>query len=146
MIQPWQAGTLSNAEARIEMVRRSPVYFVDRMPPVQLHHGDADQVVSVSEAQGLIDAMERAGKTAEEFEAHIHPGLDDDQTTLLTTAQGHRDRVRSSVPVQPLGGAAGRVTPETEFVAGAESPGSAVGAFLGGGRWKALGEPRFGVG
>ena len=86
VIQPWQAGTLSNQEARIEMVRRSPVYFVDRMPPVQLHHGDADQVVAVSEAQGLIDAMERAGKTDEEFEAHIHEGLDDHQRTLLLAA------------------------------------------------------------
>ena len=86
VIQPWQEGNLSTEEARIEMVRRSPVYFVDRMPPVQLHHGDADPVVAVSEAQGLIDAMREAGKTDEEFEAHIHAGFSDDQQALLLGA------------------------------------------------------------
>ena len=87
VIQPWEEGTLSTAEARIELVRRSPVYFVDHMPPVQLHHGDADQVVAWSEAQRLSDVMREAGKPDEESEVFIHPGLDDNQTTLLTTAQ-----------------------------------------------------------
>ena len=74
VIQPWNRGELSDAEARLELVRRSPVYFVDRMPPVQLHHATGDMVVAVSQAERLIDAMDTAGKTEAEFEHHLHDG------------------------------------------------------------------------
>ena len=74
VIQPWQRGELSNAEARIEMLRRSAAYFVGRLPPVQLHHGTADQVVAVSQAHRLIGAMEEAGKGADEFDPNIYEG------------------------------------------------------------------------
>ncbi len=74
VIQPWQRGELSDADARIEMLRRSAAYFVGQMPPVQLHHGTADEVVAVSQAHRLIEQMEAAGKGADEFEAHIYEG------------------------------------------------------------------------
>ena len=54
------------------MVRRSAAYFVGRLPPVQLHHGTADQVVAVSQAHRLIEAMEKAGKGEDEFDANIY--------------------------------------------------------------------------
>ena len=75
LIQPWQRGELSDAEARIEMLRRSGVYFAGRLPPVQLHHGTADQVVAVSQAHRLIEAMEAAGKGEDEFDANIYQGV-----------------------------------------------------------------------
>ena len=74
VIQPWHRGELSNAEARLELVRRSPVYFVDHMPPVQLHHATGDEVVAVSQAERLIDAMDEAGKTEAEFEHNLYDG------------------------------------------------------------------------
>ena len=74
LIQPWIRGELSDAAGRVELVRRSAAYFVGRMPPVQLHHGDADKVVAVSQAERLIEAMREAGKTEAEFEAHVYPG------------------------------------------------------------------------
>ena len=74
VILPWQRGVLSDAEARFEILRRSAVYFVDRLPPVQLHHGTADEVVAVSQAERLIEAMRAAGKTEEDFEWPIYPG------------------------------------------------------------------------
>ncbi|MDE2773547.1 MAG: putative Ig domain-containing protein [Gemmatimonadota bacterium] len=74
VIQPWNRGELSDAEARLELVRRSPVYFVDRMPPVQLHHATGDMVVAVSQAERLIDAMDKAGKTEAEFEHNLYDG------------------------------------------------------------------------
>ncbi len=73
VILPWQRGVLSDAEARFEILRRSAVYFVDRLPPVQLHHGTADEVVAVSQAERLIEAMRAAGKTEEDFEWPIYP-------------------------------------------------------------------------
>ena len=74
VIVPWKEGALSSAAARLELVRRSGVYFVDRLPPVQLHHGTADAVVAVSQAHRLIEAMRAAGKTEQDFEPHIYPG------------------------------------------------------------------------
>ena len=83
LIQPWQRGELSDAEARIEMLRRSAVYFAGRLPPVQLHHGTADQVVAVSQAHRLIEAMEAAGKGEDEFNANIYGGAGHSLTDLL---------------------------------------------------------------
>ena len=76
LIQPWKRGELTDAQARLELLRRSGAYFVDRLPPVQLHHGTADGVVDVSQAHRLIEAMREAGKGEEEFEAHLYEGAD----------------------------------------------------------------------
>ena len=83
VIVPWKEGALSNAAARLELVRRSAVYFVGDLPPVQLHHGREDAVVAVSQAYRLIEAMDAARKTEKEFEAHIYRGGTHDYTTLL---------------------------------------------------------------
>ncbi len=81
LLLPWKLGVLSDAEARLELVRRSGVYFVDRLPPVQIHHGTEDAVVAVSQAYRLIAAMKAAGKT--DFEEYIYAGGTHDYTTLL---------------------------------------------------------------
>ncbi len=81
LILPWKLGVLSDAEARLELVRRSGVYFVDRLPPVQLHHGTEDMVVAVSQAYRLIDAMDAAGKT--DFEEYIYAGAGHDIIALI---------------------------------------------------------------
>ena len=81
VLLPWKLGVLSDAEARLELVRRSGVYFVDRLPPVQLHHGTEDAVVAVSQAYRLTAAMKAAGKT--DFEEYIYAGGTHDYTTLL---------------------------------------------------------------
>ena len=83
VILPWQLRKLSDAAARLALVRRSGVYFIDRLPPVQLHHGTADTVVAVSQAHRLIEVMHAAGKTEEEFEEHLYPGVGHDVNTLI---------------------------------------------------------------
>ena len=83
LVLPWKLGVLSDAEARLELVRRSGVYFVDRLPPVQLHHGTEDTVVAVSQAYRLIEAMDAAGKTDQDFEKHIYAGAGHDINALI---------------------------------------------------------------
>ena len=83
LVLPWKLGVLSDAEARLELVRRSGVYFVDRLPPVQLHHGTEDTVVAVSQANRLIAAMKAAGKTDQDFEHYIYAGAGHDITALI---------------------------------------------------------------
>ena len=74
LIDPWWHGALSLAEVRLELIRRSPVYFAANLPPVQLHHGDADAVVSVTQARSLMRAMEALGRGPPDFEAFIYEG------------------------------------------------------------------------
>ncbi len=72
-IQPLERGAVSVEEFRLEIVRRSAVLFADRLPPVQVHHGSADTVVSVSQGERLIDALEALGRGPPEDGYHIYP-------------------------------------------------------------------------
>ena len=73
-IQPYLRGEIDLAEVRLELVRRSSVLFAEDLPAVQLHHGDADEIVAVSQAHSLIRAMEALGREPPEFEAFIYEG------------------------------------------------------------------------
>lgn len=73
-IQPLQRGELTIDDVRSELVRRSAVYFASRIPQLQVHHGTADSVVPVGEAERLIQVMRDAGRGAPEFESYLYPG------------------------------------------------------------------------
>lgn len=73
-IQPYMRGKVDLAEVRLELVRRSSVLFAEDLPAVQLHHGDADGTVAVSQAHSLIRTMEALGREPPAFEAFIYEG------------------------------------------------------------------------
>lgn len=81
-IQPLKRGELAIADVRPQLVRRSPVYFVDRLPQVQVHHGTADSIVPVSQAERLRDVMQAAGRGPPAFEFYLYPGGGHDPFTL----------------------------------------------------------------
>ena len=72
VVQPYLRGDMQRPEARLELVRRSPVLFAADLPPTQVHHGTIDFVVSVSQAESLIRAMKALGRTPPDFEAYIY--------------------------------------------------------------------------
>ncbi len=74
VLQPLVRGTLSTPEARLELVRRSSVLFAADLPTVQVHHGTADFVVSVSQAESLMRTMAGLGRSPPDFEAFIYEG------------------------------------------------------------------------
>ena len=74
VITPFVRGEVPLPEARLELTRRSAVLFAEDLPPVQLHHGTDDDVVSVSQAESLIGTMDALGRTPPGFEAFIYPG------------------------------------------------------------------------
>jgi len=74
LIQPLKNGELTPDAVRLAMLRRSPVYFAEMLPLLQLHHGTADVTVPVSEAQRLIGVMTELGRTPPEFESYIYQG------------------------------------------------------------------------
>ena len=53
-------GELSTSEARQALLRRSPVYFAEDLPVLQIHHGGADTVVPIAESEALWAAYEKA--------------------------------------------------------------------------------------
>jgi dipeptidyl aminopeptidase/acylaminoacyl peptidase len=73
-IQPLRRGELTVAEVRPELIRRSAVLFAERLPALQVHHGDADDVVDVGQAESLIATMAALGRGAPEFESYIYQG------------------------------------------------------------------------
>ena len=74
LVQPYIRGRIELARVRLELVRRSAVLFAEDLPAVQLHHGDIDETVDVSQAHSLIRAMEALGRQPPEFEAFIYEG------------------------------------------------------------------------
>lgn len=81
-LQPLKNGKLTIAEVRPELVRRSPVYFAGRLPKLQVHHGTADDVVPITEAERLIDVMRGLGRTPPNFESYLYPGGGHNPLTL----------------------------------------------------------------
>jgi len=81
-IQPLKNGTITIADFRKEIVRRSAVLFADRLPQLQVHHGTADSTVEFSQAESLRDAMHKVGRGEPEFEFYAYEGGVHDFTTL----------------------------------------------------------------
>ncbi|MCY3756674.1 MAG: hypothetical protein OXG96_03035 [Acidobacteria bacterium] len=73
-VQPYMRGEIDRAQVRLELVRRSSVLFAEDLPAVQLHHGDSDETVAVTQAYSMIRAMEALGRQPPEFEAFIYEG------------------------------------------------------------------------
>ena len=72
IIQPLKNGSLTQDAARLFMLKRSAVYFAERLPNLQVHHGAQDTVVPVSEGERLIAVMEGLGRVAPVFESYIY--------------------------------------------------------------------------
>jgi pimeloyl-ACP methyl ester carboxylesterase len=72
-IQPLKRGELTIAQVRPELVRRSAVFYADRLPALQLHHGALDLTVEVSQAESLIEAMDSLGRGEPDFQAYLYP-------------------------------------------------------------------------
>ncbi len=118
-IQPLKRGDLTIADVRPQLVRRSAVYFVDRLPQVQVHHGTADTVVSVSQAERLIEVMQAAGRGPPGFESYLYPGGGHDPFTLpgsIDRAVAFLGRLGSAAPEQ-VTNAPGVLSPRLHRVA-----------------------------
>lgn len=90
VIQPLKAGSLTFAQARLEMLKRSPVYFVDMLPPTQAHHGTVDNVVPVSEAHLLRSAFTAEGLSSSDYSVFIYTGGGHNPLTLLGSFERSR--------------------------------------------------------
>jgi len=79
---PYRDGLLGLEAIRLELVRRSPAIFAEKIARLQVHHGTADQTVPVSQAERLIIAMQQAGRAAPSFESFLYEGGEHNPFTL----------------------------------------------------------------
>ncbi len=82
VIQPLKNAQITIAQARLEILRRSPVYFLDQLPATQGHHGTADDIVPVSEALRLQQALLDAGLLYPDYHVYIYQNGEHDPLTL----------------------------------------------------------------
>lgn len=93
LVPRMQQGDLSMAEMRRELLQRSPLYFVDRLPPVQIHHGTSDDIVPLSQSRRLSEALVASGRADGsqlfEYEGgdHVPIGLTGSQERATTFLQ-----------------------------------------------------------
>jgi len=74
-VEPYLNGTLTLAEARLELLRRSAIYFFDEMPlPYLVQHGDNDPVVTVNNSQLLEAEFLAIGINPPDFTYIEHAG------------------------------------------------------------------------
>lgn len=78
---PLKEGRLPMAEARLALLRRSPVWFADRLPTGQWHHGRQDPIIPVSEAERLAAARPAW------FQVYVHEHGDREITSLIEGLQ-----------------------------------------------------------
>ncbi|UCC49242.1 MAG: dienelactone hydrolase family protein [Gemmatimonadota bacterium] len=97
-IQPLKDGELTIEDVRPELVRRSPVYFAELLPQLQVHHGTADETVPVGEAQRLIEVMQGLGRGEPEFEFYLYEGGTHNPLTLSGSIPRTRDFLSRLLP------------------------------------------------
>lgn len=90
-IQPLRNGLMDIPSVRLELVRRSAVLFADRLPAVQIHHGTADEVVAVSQAESLIAALEADGRTGPGFQPFLYEGGTHNPLALIGALERTRE-------------------------------------------------------
>jgi esterase/lipase len=90
LVPRLQQGELSLAEMRRELLQRSPLYFVDRLPPVQIHHGTDDDIVPLSQSQRLSDTIAASGSELFEYDGgdHLPFGLTGSKDRAVTFLRG----------------------------------------------------------
>lgn len=93
VLDPLVAGDLTMAQARLLLIRQSPLYFAGALPDCLVQHGDADPVVYVDNSRKLRDVLtaapwSRLAETAPSFEYYEYPGGQHSVGTLTTLPDG----------------------------------------------------------
>lgn len=82
-IQVLKNDEISINETRIELIRRSPIYFINDLAPLQVHHGTTDEIVSVSQAERIIEVYNEANFNENRFESYIYDSYGHNEFTIM---------------------------------------------------------------
>jgi pimeloyl-ACP methyl ester carboxylesterase len=71
-VEPYLDRKLTFQEARLALIRRSVVYFLERVAPLQVHHGERDSAVDVLHGQAVADGLARLGRGSPDYEFYFY--------------------------------------------------------------------------
>lgn len=63
----FRDGEIPLSDARLALLRRSPAYFAQRLPLVQIHHGALDAKVPLAHSRRLAETLRASGTASELF-------------------------------------------------------------------------------
>lgn len=67
-VEPWMSGSLSFADARLALIRRSALFFAESTPmPFHVHHGAVDFIVPIIHSEIFTERMEELGRLEEGY-------------------------------------------------------------------------------
>ncbi len=93
LLVPYLAGTVPLQTARAALIRRSSLYFAERLPPTQIHHGTADLVVPISQSERLAARLESLARPVEYFRypgaSHEYPLASEQLPRMLAFINQH---------------------------------------------------------
>ena len=93
IVWPYVNGSATLAESRQLLLQSSAVYFVGDMPPLQIHHGTADEAVPIAHSYSLVGKLEALGAEAPPYTYYVYVGGDHNIVDL----SGSGERVVSFV-------------------------------------------------
>lgn len=84
LLQPLKNNQVNIEFVRHELLKRSPIYFLPNIVPLQIHHGEMDYTVPVSQANLIIEMAEQLELSHDQFQSYIYQYSGHDQTTLMS--------------------------------------------------------------
>ncbi len=98
-IVPLREGAISMQEARMQIIRRSAVLFADRLPDVQIQHGELDDIVDVAHALSLAETLQDMGRDATQVDLHLYPNASHTPFEMIGSFERMVEFVSRLVPV-----------------------------------------------
>jgi len=89
VVDPFLDGELALAEARMALLFRSPLYFADDLPILQMHHGELDTTLDIAHSDRLDRMMRHLGARVPAYRYFVYPLGGHTPESL----PGHADRV-----------------------------------------------------
>ncbi|MEL7020627.1 MAG: T9SS type A sorting domain-containing protein, partial [Bacteroidota bacterium] len=72
---PYLNGDLTLTQARLALLRRSAIHFIDQMvTPTEIHHGDEDFVVTIEHSERIVNTFANAGQVSPDVTYYEYPG------------------------------------------------------------------------
>ena len=74
VVYPYLDGSLSLHDGRFKLVQSSPVFFVEDLSRLQIHHGTADPTVDIAQSESLVAALEAFGAPPPKYKYFVYEG------------------------------------------------------------------------
>ena len=83
VLQPLKNNEISINEARHELIKRSSLYFLKNIIPLQIHHGQSDETIPVSQAEILITEASKLNLGTPDFQSFLYEETGHDISILI---------------------------------------------------------------